>query len=289
VTFNHLLAGEYTFRVMAQNSDGLWSQRPAEFRLIVLPHFWQRPSFQAAMLVSLLGIAALTARRVTQQRFRRKLEALRQQQQVERERARIAQDLHDDLGAGLTEISMGSDLLENPSLSQQETRQYSHEIGARARELVQRMDEIVWAVNPRNDSVASLSVYACDYAQLFLQPLNIECVLDVQSGLPELPLNAEQRYNFFLAFKETINNIARHSGATRVNLAIHAENGSLIFLVEDNGCGFVIDSERNGADGLRNIRERIARLGGESEITSQPAQGTRVSLRVPLVTSLTHA
>ncbi len=282
VTFNNLAVGEYTFQVMAENSDGLWSPNPAQFRLIVQPYFWQRTSFQAATILGLLGCAAFTARRITQTRFRRKLEALRQQQQIERERTRIAQDLHDDLGAGLTEISMASDLAENPGISEQETRQYAHEIGSRARELVQRMDEIVWAVNPRNDSVASLSSYACEYAQLFLQPLNIECVLEVPSGLPEISLNAEQRYNFFLAFKEAINNIARHSGATKLHLAIHAESGRLVFLIEDNGRGFAPAAGRTGADGLRNIRERITRLKGECEISSQPGQGTRVLLRVPL-------
>ena len=108
------------------------------------------------MLFTLLSGVAFIARRITQQRFRRKLETLHQQQLLERERARIARDLHDDLGAGLTEISMASDLAENPALPECETRQFTHEIGTRARELVQRMDEIVWAVNPRNDSIASL-------------------------------------------------------------------------------------------------------------------------------------
>ena len=282
VNFNNLAAGEYTFQVTAENSDGRWSQKPAELRLVVQPFFWQRTSFQAATLIGLLACTAFAARQVTQIRFRRKLVALRQKQQIEQERARIAQDLHDDLGAGLTEISMASDLAENPEISEHETRQYTHEIGSRARELVQRMDEIVWAVNPRNDSLTSLSSYACEYAQLFLQPLNIECVLDVQPGLPEVPLNAEQRYNFFLAFKEAINNVARHSGATKLQLAIHAEKGKLVFLIEDNGRGFAADSGRIGADGLRNIRERIERLGGECEITSQPSLGTRVRLTVPL-------
>jgi len=282
VTFNQLAAGDYTFQVMAGNSDGLWSQPPTAFRLRVQPYFWQRPSFQASTFIFLLGLAVLTARHLTQQRFRRKLATIQQQQQIEHERARIAQDLHDDLGAGLTEISMASDLAENPAISEHEARQYTHEIGARAREMVQRMDEIVWAVNPRNDSLASLANYACEYAQAFLQPLNIECTLEIQSGLPEIPLNAEQRYNFFLAFKEAINNIARHSGATKLRLAIHSENSWLVFLIEDNGRGFTPEGGRTGADGLRNIRDRIMRLHGECEISSQPGQGTRVRLRVPL-------
>ena len=285
VTFNHLPAGEYTFRVTARNSDGLWSLKPAAFRLVVEPYFWERKSFLAAGLIVLLGTVALAVRRITQQRLRRKLEALRQQQQVERERARIAQDLHDDLGAGLTEISLTSDLAVNPGLPEYESLQYTREVGARARELVQRMDEIVWAVNPRNDSIVSLSVYACQYAQQLLKPLHIACRLDVQPGLPEVQLNAEQRYNFFLAFKEAITNIARHSGATELHLAIHADGRQLVFLIADNGRGFEPGGELAGADGLRNIRERLLRLGGECEISSQPGRGTQVLLRVPFVVS----
>ena len=282
MTFPHLPAGEYTFRVLAKNSDGLWSRKPAGFRLVMQPYFWERKSFLVGTTIVILGLVVFVVRRITQQRLERKLEALRQQQQIERERARIAQDLHDDLGAGLTEISMTSDLVENPNLPGHETREYAHEVGIRARELVQRMDEIVWAVNPRNDSVASLSAYASEYVQLFLDPLGIACRVEVQPGLPTTQFNAEHRYNFFLAFKETITNVARHSSATEMHLVIHAENGKLVLIITDNGRGFVPGGAKAGADGLRNIHERLTRMGGECEITSQPGHGTRVCLRVPL-------
>jgi len=283
VVFTHLHAGEYTFKVMAGNSDENWSQPPAAFRLIVQPHFWERVSFRLATMCFLLGGVALIVRRTTQQRLRRKFEVLRQQQQIDRERARIAQDLHDDLGAGLTEISLTSAMSTNPSLPEYESRQYAREVSVRAGELVQRMDEIVWAVNPRNDSFVSLSFYACQYAEQILKPLGIACRLDVQQGLPEISLNAEQRYNFFLAFKEAIANIAKHSGATELRLAIHVADGKFVFHIEDNGRGFAPGGEAAGADGLHNIRERIARLGGECEINSQPGRGTRVSMTLPLL------
>ena len=282
VTFTHLSAGEYTFNVMAGNSDGRWSQSPAAFRLIVQPHFWERATFQVATMFALLGGVALIVRRITQQRLRRRLELLSQQQEIDRERARIAQDLHDDLGAGLTEIRLTSAMSANPNLAEPESREYAREVSARAAELVQRMDEIVWAVNPRNDSIVSLSYYACQYVEQILKPLGIACRLDVQPGLPEISLNAEQRYNFFLAFKEAIANIAKHSGSTELKLTIHLAADTFVFQLEDNGRGFVPGGEQAGADGLRNIRERITRLGGECEITSQPGQGTRVTLRVPI-------
>jgi len=282
VTFTHLSAGEYTFNVMAGNSDGRWSQPPAAFRIMVQPHYWERTSFRVAMLFALLGGVALIVRRITQQRLRRKLESLRQQQQIDQERARIARDLHDDLGAGLTEIRLTSAMSANPNLAEYESREYAREVSARAAELVQRMDEIVWAVNPRNDSIGSLSFYACQYAEQILKPLGLACRVNVPPGLPEILLNAEQRYNFFLAFKEAIANIAKHSGATELQLTIKVAGDKFVFEIEDDGRGFVPGSEQAGADGLRNIRERITRLGGECDITSEPGQGTRVSLRVPI-------
>ncbi len=282
VTFTHLSAGEYTFNVMAGNSDGRWSEPPAAFRLSVQPHYWERTSFKVAMMFGVLGGVALIVWRITQQRLRRKLEVLRQQQQIDRERARIAQDLHDDLGAGLTEIRLTSAMSANPRLPEFESREYAREVSARAAELVQRMDEIVWAVNPRNDSIVSLSFYACQYAEQILKPLGLACRLDVPPGLPEISLNAEQRYNFFLAFKEAIANIAKHSGATELKLTIKVAGDKFVFKLEDNGRGFVPGGEPAGADGLRNIRERISRLGGECEIASEPGQGTQVFLRVPI-------
>ena len=282
VNYSHLLAGTYTFRVTAENSDGVWNPQGAGFQLVVLPHFWERQSFVFACVLALVTLVALVVRRLSVQRLRRKLELLHHKQQLENERARIAQDLHDDLGAGLTEISLTSDLAQNEALPLPESREYVREIGACARELVQRMDEIVWAVNPRNDSTGSLSVYACQYAQRLLKPLGLACRLDVQPGLPEQVLNSDQRYNFFLAFKESITNVARHSGATELHLAIHSADGNLVFEVADNGRGFEMGSESVGADGLRNIRERIARVGGQCEIRSRPGQGTQVRLCVPL-------
>ncbi len=283
VNYNHLPVGEYTFRVTAGNSDGAWNSTGAGFRLVVQPYFWERKSFQVCTLLALLAAVAWAVRRLAHQRLRRRLELLHQQQQVEHERARIAQDLHDDLGAGLTEISLTSDFGRTLAPAANESGEYFHEIGGRARELVQRLDEIVWAVNPRNDSINSLTIYACEYAQQLLKAPGIACRFDLQPDLPELNLSSEQRYNLFLAFKETVNNVARHSRATELQLQIHADCQKLCFVVTDNGCGFDPAVRSAGADGLRNIRQRIERLGGQCEISSQPGQGTRVAFWIPVV------
>jgi signal transduction histidine kinase/ligand-binding sensor domain-containing protein len=283
VSYNHLSAGEYTFQVTAGNADGVWSADGARFRIVVRPHFWERKSFQLLTAMLLLAAVVIGVRRASHQRLRRRLETLRQQQQVQQERARIAQDLHDDLGAGLTEISLTSDFGKNLKSPAEEAGEYFKEIGSRARELVQRLDEIVWAVNPRNDSINSLTIYVCEYTQHLMRPVSIACRFELQPDLPELNLSSEQRYSLFLAFKETVNNVARHSQATELHLRIFTQEQKLYFEIADNGTGFADGVHAAGADGLRNIRQRIERLDGKCEITSQLGQGTRVSFWIPFV------
>jgi signal transduction histidine kinase len=222
---------------------------------------------------------------------------------MERERARIAQDLHDDLGAGLTEISFGSEFAQDPTLGLEETRQHTQEIGTRARELVTALDEIVWAVNPKNDTVASLASYLCQFAERFLRPARLRLRLKVARDLPNFPLNAEERHNLFLAVKEALHNVVQHSRATEVQLAIDVEAGVLTVRVGDNGCGFhpaaspIASREgarpgdhgparesnsRSEADGLGNMRRRLEQIGGGYELASCDGQGTTATFRFPL-------
>lgn len=276
--------GDYRFRVTACNHDGIWNETGAVIALKVDPYLWEATWFRATAGISggglLGGGVLLTLRR----RYRRKLEILEQQQALERERARIAQDLHDDLGAGLVEINFGSELAQDPTLAPEEVREHTREIGVRAREMVTALDEIVWAVNPKHDSVSSLATYFCQFAQHFLKATSVRCHLDVARDLPVAPLNAEQRHSLFLAFKEALSNVVQHSGATDLRLVITANRGTLTILVGDNGCGLAAMTlpGKNGADGLGNMRRRLQQLGGSCELTSRPGSGTTVIFQVPL-------
>jgi signal transduction histidine kinase len=216
-------------------------------------------------------------------RYRKKFERLERQRLLAQERARIAQDLHDDLGAGLAEISFGSELTQDPSLSVEETREYTAEIGARAREMVSALDEIVWAVNPRHDTLPSLASYLCQFIQHFLTPAKVRWHLDVPHDLPSVPLNAEQRHNLFLAFKEALLNAVKHSGATEIKFGLCLENGAMVIVLADNGRGLPQSkaNEANGGDGLANMRQRLGRLGGKCALAST-ATGTTVTFTVPL-------
>lgn len=276
--------GDYRFRVTACNPDGVWNTEGATLALTVRPYLWEAAWFRwTSALVSsalVIGLVLVGARR----RYRRKLERLEQQRALERERTRIAQDLHDDLGAGLVEINFGSELAQDTTLNPEEVREHAREIGARAREMVTALDEIVWAVNPKHDDVSSLATYFCQFAQHFLKPASVRCHLEVAKNLPERPLNSEQRHSLFMAFKEALSNAVQHAGATDLWLAISVRAGRLCISVRDNGRGMDLAAarERTSADGLGNMRERLRRLGGQCEITSRPGEGTSVSFLIPL-------
>lgn len=201
---------------------------------------------------------------------------------MEQERARVAQDLHDELGAGLTEAGILSSLVKNPAVPQEQKDGYLDQLSETCRTLVTGLDEIVWAVNPRYDSAADLAGYYSLFAQRFLALADIACRLQVAEFIPEHPIDARLRHGVFLAFKEVLNNVVRHSQASEVKLAISVESGILKVSVADNGRGFAAGSDLPGSDGLTGMKQRMRDLGGDCRIDSQPGHGCTVELTLPL-------
>lgn len=204
------------------------------------------------------------------------------QREIEQERARVAHDLHDDLGAGLTEVNMLSSLAKSPTTSAEEKAHYLDDLSETARRMVTSLDEIVWAVNPRNDTIASLASYFGSYAQRLLELAGIACGLDIAEELPEHPLDPKFRQEIFFAFKEALTNIVRHAQATQVWLRISAQDHRLRVEVTDNGRGLQPAKRQAGNDGLANMKERLNRLGGECHIVGDATHGTTVQFSAPL-------
>jgi signal transduction histidine kinase len=207
--------------------------------------------------------------------------------EIEQERARLAHDLHDELGAGLTEVNMLTTLVKSPTTSLQERDRYLGQLNQTARRMVGELDEIVWAVNPRNDTLASLAAYFGSYAQHLLEIASVSCGLDIAPETPAHPLAPKFRQEIFLAFKEALTNIVRHAGATKVWLRIavaDAPTGPKYLMVEvsDDGRGFNPETRTAGHDGIANMHERLKSLSGVCEITSDAKTGTTVRFRAPL-------
>ena len=201
-----------------------------------------------------------------------------QQRAMEQERARVAQDLHDELGSGLTEISMLVTVAGSGAVTTNGAGPNLGKIGDRARHMVTALDEIVWAMNPKHDSLTSLVSYSCLYADQFLKLAKIDCRLKGGVGFPDRRINAAYRHEFFLAFKEALNNVVRHSGATEVCLGVKLIGGRLRFSIADNGGGLRFGVSKEGSDGLGNMRLRLEKMGGRFEIASQSGR-ERATLR----------
>jgi signal transduction histidine kinase len=201
---------------------------------------------------------------------------------IEQERTRVAQDLHDDLGATLTEVSMLGSLARTPSLPLADREHYLEKLTHAARAMVATLDEIVWAVNPKYDSVASLASYYSLFAQRLLQLAGISCRLSVAETFPAAPLDSRLRHGVFLAFKEALNNAVRHSGASQILIELEVLENQLKIAVVDNGRGFVPADCLPGSDGLASMQTRLPKLGGRCEIKSQPGKGTTIEFWLPL-------
>jgi signal transduction histidine kinase len=282
VSYPYLPPGDYEFQVTACNNDGVWNETGASLALAVKPHLWQRKTFQAVAVATLVAGAAAWAFGYARLRARRRISQLERERALDKERARVARDLHDDLGAGLTEIGLIGGLADEVAVPLEQAQDYLRQITARSREMVTSLDEIVWSVNPKHDSVAALGNYFCDYAQHLLQLLPLRCRMEVVEPLPAHPLNSEQRHNLLMAFKEALTNVIRHSQAREVCIRIAAANGLLEIQVADDGRGGAGAADTSTADGLANMARRLADIGGRCAIESEPGRGTTVRFILPL-------
>ena len=281
--YNTLGPGAYRFHVIACNRDGIWNERGATMAFVVLSAYYQTWWFIALVTGISMSLLVGLSRYLILRRIRRKVQLLHQQNTLNRERARIARDIHDDLGAGLTEIALLSELGLKNAASPDKSASFFNRICQSAHHIVGSMDEIVWAVNPKNDTLEHLANYVCHFADSFLKMTSIRCRLDVPALLPDVFLSAEIRHSLFLVVKEALNNVVKHSCATEVRISLSVDNDSIAIRITDNGQGF------NGASiassqgrGMNNMKQRMCALQGQCDIASQSDCGTSVSLRLPL-------
>ncbi len=265
----------------------------ADILVLRQPPWWtlRRAIIVAACLAGGLGVTLiwiLLLRRQVEERttqLKREIEERQRVEQhriMEQERTRVAQDLHDELGTGLTQVGLLGSLAKNPALSADRKNHYLEQLSEAARTLVTGLDEIVWAVNPKYDSASSLASYFALFTQRFLNLAGIACRFDAPDNLPDYPMDSRLRHGIFLAFKEALNNVVRHSRATEVRLKIAVVHDQLMISITDNGCGFARTSGAPGSDGITGMRQRMAKLGGHCLVASQAGQGTTVDLSLPL-------
>ena len=285
--YTQLAPGRYDFRVMVRDRDGDWS-RPSAVRIVVPPFFWETLWGRLAMLIAVIAGVAWGVHALDKQRAARRLQELERRNAIDRERGRIARDIHDDVGAGLTEVAMLSELAQEETRQPGEQRQHLDRIFRRARALTQSLDEIVWAINPANDTLESLVSYVGEFAQDFLGTAGLICRLELPAAAPALALGSTVRHHLCLAVKEALHNIVKHADATEVHLTVTLAGPELTVGIRDNGRGFsspAAGEMARGHDGLTNLQTRLDEIGGRLLRENRPGQGTHLVLSVILPTT----
>lgn len=269
--YNNVPPGRYQFEVLACNNDGVWSKQAARLTLHIEPHFWQTWWFRAALVALPIGIVILI--------YRARVERLRE---LENLRIRIASDLHDDVGSRLTKVAMMTELADREMPTSAPGKNHILNISRTVRDITRAMDETVWTINPRNDTVENLANYIFHYAQEYFQDTNIRCRLDLPPDLPDEKMSTEERHHLFMAVKEALNNILKHAAATEVHIALKIVDKTMVIAISDNGRGYHTLTPDPTGDGMRNMRRRLEKIGGRFSITRPAGGGTLVTMRLPV-------
>jgi len=281
-TYFALPGGDHQFNVRSANDSGavVWEGRASPLTLRVQPRFWERAWVRAASGVVIAVAAAAIGLFYSAHRSREQFERLRRQAAVERERARIARDMHDDVGTSLTQIAMLAELAcgdADPAVANarlQQVLRISHDT-------VAAIDELVWAVNPANDTLPRLVTYIGQCAIDTLSRFGVRCRVDAPADLPPLAADAEFRRHVLLMAKEAIHNVVEHSSAHEVHVAAYLHDTRLQISIADDGGGIGPGASTRG-DGLANMRRRADDLGGRCEIGPRPGGGTLVTFDIPV-------
>lgn len=278
VTYTNLSPGTYTFYVMGANTDGVWNEKPIGMKIIVLPYWYQTILFKILML--LLLVLALYAF----YRYR-----LRQALKLEKLRNRIARDLHDEIGSSLSSISIYAASAQKVAAGNQKAEVILSKINAGTSEMMEAMNDIVWAVNTGSDHFDDLANRLRSFAVQVTEAKNIELQFTDNKDIPEIALGMEQRKNIYLICKEAISNAVKYSNCTLLQVLISKKQNRLHIHIRDNGKGFLINNpgatmpgHSFGGNGIKNMRSRADEIDSHFEINSTPDKGTDVMLNIPL-------
>jgi signal transduction histidine kinase len=252
------------------------------FEDLRLTHFWQSRWFLAATSGGLLALVVVTVQLFERRRAYRNIRRLEKETVLAAERARIARDIHDELGASLTKIQKLADTMNQNRKPPDSLGLLPMVISETACDSIRAMDEIVWAVNPQNDTLNELADYLVYFTEDFLRQTGIACTLDVPLKLPDFPVAAEVRHNLYMVVKEALNNAVKHAAAKQIKFGLGFNSDRLTMYIHDNGRGFCPDKIKPTRNGLKNMRKRLSTIGGVLDLQSEPGRGTSISLSIVL-------
>jgi signal transduction histidine kinase len=282
VTYTELPPGFYRFRVNELNLGGIPGEAEASLAFEVPLSFWKTSWFWGLAVLLCFSVGVGSYRYVAWQHMRRELARLESQRALEHERVRIARDIHDDLGARVTQISLLSGLAQSDPTLTEKARSDFNAISGMARDLVSALYETVWAVNPENDNLDALGNYICQMVDNLCDKAQLPRRLKLADLPRDVQVSSNVRHNVILAVKEAVHNVIKHARASELSIFVALEGSILTIRVQDDGAGFAPGSHPTG-NGLPNMERRLQQIGGTCSIESEPGKGTTVSFRANII------
>jgi ligand-binding sensor domain-containing protein/two-component sensor histidine kinase len=268
-SYTHLPGGHYTFQVRCENGDGIQSLNIGTLKINIPPPFWLRWWFFLLLAIAFAYVLYFFHRL----RINRLLD-------MEKVRDRIARDLHDDMGSTLSTINILSEMVKMKiDKDLPTTKDYINKIGDNTTRMMEAMDDIVWSINPMNDNMQKITARMREYATSMLEARDIDYTIHVDEAVKQIKLDMEARRDFFLIFKEAVNNLAKYSKCTKARINIETYDYTMLMKIKDNGVGFIVSEADNG-NGLTNMQKRAKSLNAKLSIESQPGVGTTILLEV---------
>ena len=259
--------GTYVFKVKAANSDGVWNNTPAMLKIVITPPWWQTWWFYLLMSCTITAIVYAV--------YRIRINQLMKLYNL---RSNIAKDLHDDVGSALSSISLLSNMAQQgKTTAHLQPQEIFSRIGDTSKKMIDLMDDIVWSVNPDNDRFANMLVRMREYAAEMLEAKEIDFSFSADTNTGDLKIPMQMRKDYFLIYKEAINNLAKYACASNAAICITHRTKALVTIIQDNGKGFDPLMVHAG-NGLKNMQQRAAHLKASLKIDTAPARGTTITL-----------
>ncbi len=280
--YSGLVANHYVFRVRGLDVMGRLTGAEDSVAVFVPEPYWKTPWFWGVVVIGTTILVIGISRYFVWHKMRREVARLKQQRELEQERLRIAHDIHDDLGARITQISLLSAMSQGNPAFPEKARADFDKVSKMSRELVLALYETVWAVNPENDNLEALGNYVCQMVKQLCENTSLRCRFYVRDLPNEVQVSSQTRHNISMAIKEAVHNIIKHSNSLEVSIHMEFVDGALNVAVQDSGSGFE-PATRISGHGLSNMKQRLQKIGGTCTVESAPGQGTtvRIRLRIP--------
>lgn len=281
-TYRNLPSGEYRLYVKCADAYMNWSKPYLLFSFSITPPFYSTWWFMVLLAVSIVIITVLIVKQIQRLRYQKLTREMERQFAIEKERTRISKDMHDEVGASLTRISILSELAKNQQSEPVKIQQLVGQISEISGDVVDEMREIIWAMNPRNDTLDSFASYIRQYISGYLETADIQGAFSFPDEITSHFMSSELRRNLFLTVKEAVHNVVKHADATKVIAGLNFTGHKLEITVSDNGKGFDEKKTESWGNGLINMRKRMEESGGTFAIESSLSSGTSIKLEVQL-------